>query len=183
MGKIQKKNCHVFLCAFIWNHPLVTCDRWQVTSNMWYVKCVTWHIKHELIYIYIYGLKQPGYILCLKLVIFCFSLSHFCHLFWNVTKTYLKLLLTLADSGWLWLSLANSGWLLMTLADSGWLWRTLADSNGLWRTARVSQSQPESLKVIQSRSESARVSQILLESARVLDRFWALADFLGALKN
>ena len=33
----------------------------------------------------IYGLQQPGGILCLKLVIICFSLSHFCDLFLNVT--------------------------------------------------------------------------------------------------
>ena len=33
---------------------------------------------------YTYGLQQPGWILCQKLVIFCLSLSHFCDLFWNV---------------------------------------------------------------------------------------------------
>ena len=32
----------------------------------------------------IYGLQQTGCIFCLKLVIFCYSLSHFCDWFWNV---------------------------------------------------------------------------------------------------
>ena len=32
-----------------------------------------------------YRLQQPGCILCLKLVIICFILSHFCDLFWIVT--------------------------------------------------------------------------------------------------
>ena len=113
-----------------------------------------------------------------KLVIFHYSLSHFCDLFWNVTmiinicfiwqfcghsnnyaqvlpktnslgtpqgpqkvsknlKTYLKLLMTLADSCWFWLTLTNSGWLLMTLADSGCPPESF----------RVSQSQPESVRV------------------------------------
>ena len=213
---------------------------------------------------YSYGLQQPGCILCLKLVIIGFSLSHFCDLFWNVTmimnicfiwqfgghstnfapvlpktksqqeaKTYLKLLLTLAESGWLWLTLPNSGCLLMTLADFWWLWLTLADSGcppesvrvsqsqpelalvsqsqpvsavvgqsqpttadtgwlrlttadsgWLWLTLTDSQSQLESARVIKSHpvsSESAKVSQILPESERVLDRFWALADYLGPL--
>ena len=113
-------------------------------------------------YIYIYGLQQPGCILCRKLLIFCFSLSHFCDLFWNVPlitnicfiwqfcgqniyfepvsppknilgppgapknqqklKTFLNLLLNMADTGWLWLTLAASRFTLMTLADSGRLW-------------------------------------------------------------
>ena len=108
--------------------------------------------------------------------------------------------MTFDDSGWLWLTLAVLQSLLEssrvsqskpvsavvgqsqpTTSDTGWLWLTLADSNRLWRTARVSQSQPESSKVIQSRSDSVRVSQIVPESTWVLDRFLALADFLGPL--
>ena len=49
----------------------------------------------------------------------------------------------------------------MTLADSG--------------------CPPESVRVSQSHPESARVSQNLPESAMVLDRFWAIDDFLGPL--
>ena len=46
----------------------------------------------------------------------------------------------------------------------------------------MNRSQPESARVIKSPQEFARVSQSQPESARVsksLDRFWALADFLG----
>ena len=132
-----------------------------------------------------YELQKPGCIFCLKLIIICFSLSHFCDMFWNGTmimnicfiwqfgvhsnnfetvlqkttfwgtqgaqksqqepKTYLKLFLTLTESGWLWLTQTNSGWLLMTLANSG--------------------CQPESIRVSQSQPESARVSQSQLVSA------------------
>ena len=65
------------------------------------------------------------------------------------TKTYLKLLLILADSGWIWLILTDSGWLLMTLADSSWL----------WLSARGHLSQPESARVRQSQPVSAVVGQ------------------------
>ena len=33
----------------------------------------------------LYGLQQPACVLCQKLVTFCFSLSHFCYLFWIVS--------------------------------------------------------------------------------------------------
>ena len=72
-----------------------------------------------------------------KTGLLCFSLSHFCDLFWNVTI----------------------GWLLMTLADSGGLWPESVES------ARVSQSQPESARVSQSQPESANVSRSQLTLA------------------
>ena len=143
-----------------------------------------------IILTYLYGLQYPGCILCQKLVIFCFSLSHFYDLFWNGTMiTNICIIWQFCGQS---ISFAPvsppqnflgppSGRLWVTPADSGWLCRTLADLNWLWLTARVRQSQPESSKVIQSWQESARVSQNLPDSARVLERFLALADFLGAL--
>ena len=112
-----------------------------------------------------YGLQQPGCILCLKLVILCFSLSHFCDLFWNFTmimticfiwkfgghsNNFLPLLpktnslgarylsKTIANSDRIWLTLADPDHLWMTFDDSGWLWLTLAVRQSV--LVRVSQS-------------------------------------------
>ena len=53
-------------------------------------------------------------------------------------QTYLKLLLALAESGWLWLTLADSDRFWMTFDDSGWLWRTLAVHQSPLESTRVS---------------------------------------------
>ena len=109
----------------------------------------------------VYGSQQPGCILCHKLVIFCFSLSHFSDLFWNVTMirtcvsfdNFAARVLILHQFSLqnfpksqqepktyqkLLRTLADSGWLWLTLADSGWHLMTLADTGWLWLSARVS---------------------------------------------
>ena len=140
---------------------------------------------YSLYNITVYGLQQPGWILCQKLVIIFVTFCKFCYFFWNAhikidrslfRQLFGPICLTMADYGWHWL----------TLADSGCLWLTLADSKGLWRTARVSQSQPESARVIKSHPELVRVSQSQPDSARFSKSFGLLLTFLGprgAVKN
>ena len=98
-----------------------------------------------------YGLQQPGCILCLKLVIYCYSLSHFCDQFWNVTmimnicfiwqfcgqsinfaKVFHKKKSVGAPRGSN--KSARDQNLTKTFADSGRLWLTLVDSDRLWMT-------------------------------------------------
>ena len=140
------------------------------------------------------GLQQPGCILCLKLVIFWYSLSHFCDWFWNVTmimnirfigqfcsqsinfaKVFHKKNLYGPPRGLkksardqnLSKTLADFGRFWLTLADSDRLWMTLADSGCPPESVRVSQIQPESASVSYSRPESARGDKSQLQKVRV----------------
>ena len=120
---------------------------------------------------HLYGLQHPGCILCLKMVIICFSLSHFCDLFWNVTMI-MNICFIWQFGGHsnnfelvlLWPPTADTGWHWLPLAASGWLWLTQTDSGGQPESARVSQSHQNSSRVGQSQPESARFCQSQQES-------------------
>ena len=116
-----------------------------------------------------------------KLVIFCFSLSHFCDLFWNVTMiTKICFIWQFCGQSINFAPVSHPKKMLgpprgpKNLADSGWLWPTLDDFWWLWQTPAVSQNQLESAIVSQSQPYLARVSQSLSDSGWL---WLTLADY------
>ena len=145
--------CLVALFSFIFMHLTFGFDLFPQTFRM----DSPYNLNSGYSSKHIYGLQQPGCILCLTLVIFSFNLSQFCDMLWNVTMIMNicsiwqfcgQLLIqhkffTQKSPNYqqqqknylkLWPILADSGWLWLTLANSGWLLMILTDSGWLCLT-------------------------------------------------